>query len=145
MKIIIEEPSSNEEDQIIIRCKELDERLLNLIYGLKMYDKKLIGILNGNTHFIDPSQIFYFEAVENKVFIYCKDAVFESKQKLYEIEKLYTNTNFFRASKSIILNISKIAHVSTAFNGRLETTLKNGEKVIISRQYVPELKKKLGL
>lgn len=85
MKIIIEEPSSNEEDQIIIRCKELDERLLNLIYGLKMYDKKLIGILNGNTHFIDPSQIFYFEAVENKVFIYCKDAVFESKQKLYEI------------------------------------------------------------
>lgn len=145
MKIVIEEPFEDEEDQIIIRCKELDDKLLQLIYGVKNYNKKLIGIHNGNTHFIDPAQVYYFESVESKVFIYCKDAVYETKQKLYEIEEFHINSNFFRASKSIILNVSKIAHVSTAFNGRLETTLKNKEKVIISRQYVPELKKKLGL
>lgn len=145
MKIIIEEPQPGEEDQIIIRCNELDEKLLKLIYNIKMYQKKLAGTKDGNTCLLDPAQVYYFEAVENKVFIYCKDSYYETKQKLYEIEELYANTNFIRASKSMIVNVSKIFQVSSAFQGRLEATLKNGEKLIISRQYVPELKKKLGL
>ena len=35
--------------------------------------------------------------------------------------------------------------ISGAFGAKLEAKLKNGEKIIISRQYVPELKRKLGL
>lgn len=64
--------------------------------------------------------------------------------KLYGIEKQYENTEFFRASKSIILNITAIRCVSPAYSGRFEALLFNDEKVIISRQYVPDLKKKLG-
>jgi DNA-binding LytR/AlgR family response regulator len=37
----------------------------------------------------------------------------------------------------------KIDHVRPAFNGRFSATLFSGEEVIISRQYVPELKKRL--
>ena len=58
---------------------------------------------------------------------------------------MYAHTDFFRASKSIILNLTKIKHLSPAFNGRFEALLDNDEKVIISRQFVPELKRKLGL
>ena len=93
---------------------------------------------------IEPNDIFYFESVDNKTFIYCEKQVFESKMKLYEIGSQYENTDFFRASKSIILNLSKIKNLNPAFNGRFEALLKNNEKVIISRQFVPVLKKKLG-
>ena len=96
-------------------------------------------------HIVDSNDVFYFEAVDNKVFIYCKEKIFESKLKLYEIEQIYENGDFFRASKSTILNITKINSVSPLFYGRFEALLQNGEKVVISRQYVPVLKRKLGL
>ncbi len=145
MKIVIEECKPGEEDQITIRCRELDAHILKLVSELKMGQKKLTGIKNGVITMIEPANVYYFEGVDNKVFLYCKQNVYETKLKLYEIEEEYSNTNFFRASKSIILNVTKIKSVSPAYNGRFEALLFNGEKVVISRQYVPELKKKLGL
>lgn len=145
MKIIIEDIKDDEEESITIRCNNIDDHILQMIYGIKMNKKKAIGMYEGRIYMIDSADIYYFEAVDNKVFIYCEKKVYESKLKLYEIEKDYENTDFFRASKSIILNLSKIRNLSPAFNGRFEALLKNQEKVIISRQFVPELKKKLGL
>ncbi len=145
MKIIIEDCNPDEDDQIIIRCKEMNETILKIISELKMEQKKLTGMKEGNITVIDPANVYYFEGVDNKVFFYCKQNVYETKLKLYEIEQEYQNTNFFRASKSVILNASKIKSVSPAYSGRFEALLYNGEKVVISRQYVPELKKKLGL
>ncbi len=45
----------------------------------------------------------------------------------------------------MVLNLNKIKHLSPAFGGRFEALLENDEKVIISRQYVPGLKERLGL
>ncbi len=145
MKIIIEECNPDEEDQVIIRCKKLDDNILKLIAELKQGQKKLTGIKDGNIVMIDPAHVYYFEGVDNKVFLYCKQNVYETKLKLYEIEEEYKNTDFFRASKSVILNASKIKSISPAYSGRFEAQLFNGEVVVISRQYVPELKKKLGM
>jgi DNA-binding LytR/AlgR family response regulator len=145
MKIIIEDIGPDEEDQVIIRCRKLSDPLLKLISDMKMEDKKIAGIKDGAITMIEPKNIYYFEGVDNKVFIYCKDRVFETKIKLYEIESDFMNTNFFRASKSVILNVSKIKSISPIISGRFEALLLNGEKIVISRQYVPELKKKLGL
>lgn len=94
-------------------------------------------------HRIEPGAIYYFEAVDNKVFIYCRQRVYESKQRLYEIEAQFANSDFIRVSKSVILNIGKINSIAPAYGGRFEATLDNQEKVIISRQYVPALKEKL--
>lgn len=145
MKIIIEDINPGDEEQIIIRCKNLDDTVLKLISELKAGQKKLTGIKDGMITMIDTKNVYYFEVVDNKVFIYCKQNVYESKLKLYEIEENYENSNFFRASKSVILNITKIKSLSPAYSGRFEALLFNGEKVVISRQYVPELKKRLGL
>lgn len=145
MKITIVEPNQDEEEEVIIKCHHLDEWLVNLINHFKMQQHKLSALQNGNIYFIAPEDVYYFESVDNKVFIYCQEQVYESKFKLYELEEVYSHTDYFRASKSIILNLSKIKHLSPAFNGRFEALLLNNERIIISRQYVPELKKKLGL
>jgi DNA-binding LytR/AlgR family response regulator len=145
MKVTIEKIPPGSEPEIIVRSNEKDDSLMKLIYSINSPAKKLIGTADLRMHILDPKDIFYFESVDNKVFMYCKDKVFESKLKLYEIEEEYDNLGFFRASKSIILNISKIESVKTVFYGRFEALLQNGEKVLISRQYVSVLKKRLGL
>ncbi|MDF2802627.1 MAG: LytTR family transcriptional regulator [Anaerocolumna sp.] len=145
MKIIIEDIGPDEEEQIIIRCRKLNDTLLRLISDLKLGEKKIAGTKDGIITMLEPESIYYFEGVDNKVFIYCKEQVYETKLKLYELEEEYHTTTFFRASKSVILNVSKIKCITPAFSGRFEAVLLNGEKVVISRQYVPELKRKLGL
>lgn len=145
MKISIENIPDGSEPEIIIKCNEPDESLLQLIYSIKSSSKKLIGFTDLQMNIINQKDVFYFESVDNKVFIYCEEKVFQSRLKLYEIEMEYENGEFFRASKSTILNISKIESVSPIFYGKFEALLQNGEKVFISRQYVPVLKKKLGL
>lgn len=145
IKITIENIPDGVEPEIIIRSNDVDESLLQFIYSVQSVSRKLMGITNSQIHIINPQDVFYFESVDNKVFIYCREKVFESKLKLYEIEKLYEKSDFFRASKSTILNISKIDSIKPVFYGRFEALLQNGEKTVISRQYVPVLKKRLGL
>lgn len=77
--------------------------------------------------------------------MYLEKEVYETKLRLYELEDTFQGTDFFRASKSCILNLAKVKGLSPAFNGRFEALMRNGEKIIISRQYVPVLKQKLGL
>ncbi|GFI21850.1 transcriptional regulatory protein YpdB [Lachnospiraceae bacterium] len=145
MKITIIEPKDGEEDEIIVRCRHLDKRLMNLIYAIKTGEDKIIALRNGNYFQVVLEEIYYFEAVDNKVFLYLEKEVYETRHKLYELEELFQGTDFFRASKSYIVNLAKVKSLSPAFNGRFEALMKNGERVIISRQYVPILKGKLGL
>lgn len=145
MKITIEVPKPGEEDEIIIRCAAMDERMMNLIYSLKADQDKLTGYVEDKIVKLLPKEIYYFESVDNKVFAYTAKGTYEVHKKLYEIEAEYAHSDFLRISKSIIVNVAKIAYLKPIFNGRFEAKLKNDEKIIISRQYVLELKKKLEI
>lgn len=105
----------------------------------------ILGYQEDRISRIKISDIYYFEAVDGKVFAYCKDNVYEVKQKLYELEELCKEKHCFRASKSTILNAAKISSLHPSISGRFQALLDNGEKVVISRQYVPMLKHILGL
>ncbi len=144
MKIVMEEPPEGEEEQIIIRCRRMTPELLRALALLKAQDT-LIAYDGNEIHRLRPDGIYYIDTVDNKTFLYLKDKVYESKQKLYELENSLANSDFLRVSKSVILNLRKIKTLSPALSGRFEALLDNGEKVIISRQYMGDLKKRLGI
>lgn len=145
MRIKIEEIDKDKEEEIILRCYEVNEDILKIVSQIKTIQKGLLGYNKDGIHRLTFDDIYYFEVVDSKSFFYCKDCVYESKMKLYEFEELCRDTPFFRASKSMVLNSDKIDFVSPSFSGRFEVTLLNGEKVVVSRQYVSVLKKKMGL
>lgn len=144
MKIVILEPQDNEDEQIIFKCRRMTPELLRIIARLKAQDS--LAAYNGSDIYrIRPGDIYYIETVDNKVFFYLKEKVYESRQKLYELEESLSCYDFLRVSKSVIVNLNKIKFISPAYSGRFEASMDNGERVIISRQYVPDLKKRLGL
>lgn len=145
MKISIEEISKELEEEILIKCHEVDDEIYEIVNKLETEDLIVLGYQNNRVHRIKLGDIYYFEAVDGKVFSYCKDKVFEVKQKLYELEALCKEKNCFRASKSTILNIAKISSIYPSISGRFEAVLDNGERAVVSRQYVPVLKNMLGL
>lgn len=145
MKITIETLPAGAEEEIVIRTDDLDEDMLQLIYALKARRSRLAGYAHDGIVRLDPAQVYYFEAVDNKVCACCEHEVYDVHRKLYELEELLAYSDFVRISKAMIVNVAKIQKVIPLFNSRLEAVLLNGEKVVISRQYVPALKQKLGL
>lgn len=146
MKIKIESIEAQEEEEIIIRSNHIDEKILSLIQTIKNQREKLSGVLqDGSIKLLNPEDILYFESVDNKVFAYTFDQVYEIKLKLYEIEEKFQHTDLVRISKSMILNLSKASKFIPSFGSRIEVLLINQEKVIISRQYVSNVKKILGI
>ncbi len=145
MKVTIIDAGPEEEEEIVIKCRFLNDEMVTLINQFKQGGRKLTVYRDGKMFFLEPKEVFYFESVDQKVFAYCNTQVFQVKSKLYELMEELPERDFIRASKSFILNLNKIESISPAFGGRYEALLKNGEKVIISRQYVGLLKEKLGV
>ena len=147
MKITILDKEPGEEDEVIVKCGYLDESLSNLLNRLKQNGakQKMAFYKNSKIVLLEPNDILYFESVDDKVFAYTKESVYECKSKLYALEEELSKTDFFRASKGQIVNVNKIKSLAPAFNGRFEALLENDYKIIISRIYVPELKKFLGV
>lgn len=126
-----------------LHCHPQDiEKVTNIVLSL---EEKISVKKDGKTYLLEPKVILYFEAVENKIFVYTEEEVYETNWKLYELEKRFDESSFFRCSKSMILNIEWIEKVAPGFNGRFEASLLNNEKVIISRQYAKVLKQKLQI
>ena len=145
MKISIQEIPVSEEEEVVIKCHEINDDVLALLNKLKISERQVIGIYQGEMHRIPIKEVYYFETVDNKSFLYCQEKVYESKLKLYEFEEAVVGSGFLRVSKSTVANAMKIAHVKPSFSGRFEANMENGEKIVVSRQYVPDLKKYLGI
>ncbi len=147
MKITILEPGPDEEDELIVKIRDLDEDTLKLIKRIKDGDNRdsIAAYKDDNIVMLPLKDILYFDSVDNRVFAYTKDKTFEVRRKLFELEEDYTRTSFLRISKNAIVNIRQIERLIPEFNGRYEARLKNGESIMISRGYVPMLKRKLGI
>ena len=145
MKITIVDKQPDEEDEILVKCSTLDDSIVKLLNSFKSGKGKLVFYKDEKIVLFEPKDIFYFESVDDRVFAYTKDAVYESKEKLYQLEQELPSHDFMRANKAVILNLNKVQSLSPAFGGRFEAVLKNECKIIISRMYVAALKEMLGL
>ena len=126
-----------------IRCHEISDEVREIVAFVKSRQGQLTGTADDRMYEIAVSDIFYIESVNNKTFIYCKNREYETKQKLYELEEILREKHFLRVSKSVLLNLMKVSSIKPALNSRFTAVLFSGEQVIISRKYVPELKKAL--
>lgn len=144
MKVDFRIVSSPEQEEAIIKAVRKTEDIQNAIYLLENGDSNIVVSKDDNKYLCRMEDIYYAESVDKKTFIYTKAECYQSKRRLYELEE-ELNANFLRCSKSMIVNIRKIKTVKSDLNGRMNAELLNGEKIVISRSYVKDLKKRLGL
>ena len=123
-----------------IRCHEVTEEIKEIVSFVKTRQGRLTGLQEDRQFEVPVSEVCYIEAVDNKVFLYTVKQVYETRQKLYELEELLKEKYFLRVSKSLLLNLMKVRAIKPALNGRFTAVLQSGEEIIISRKYVPELK-----
>ena len=144
MKVDIQKVNSYEEEQAVIRAVQVTENIQTAIHALENSSLAITARSNGKTLFCPIDKIYYIESVDKRSFVYTRDDCLEVQYRLYELENTLSR-NFFRAAKAMIINMRKIKSVRAELNGRMTAELLNGERVIIARTYVKELKERLGL
>lgn len=145
MKVTVEEIPGLGRTEVTVRCERLDERVSRLLELLRLSDARLVGEKEGQTHVLEEDQVLYIDTVDRGTFLYTADGVYESRLRLYELEEQLGPRDFLRVSKSAIVNFGRVKSLRPDFGGRLLLTMSNGEVVVANRQYVPAIKKKLGL
>lgn len=145
MQINIEIQEDITDTIVTIRCKKRDAFVERLIAALQMIDKQIMVMHEGNITALNLEEILYIESVDRKCFLYTADKVYESCNKLYELEQQLAQYFFVRINKSCIVNLKNINSIKTYINRRLLITLSNEEQLIVSRQYADEIKVLLGV
>lgn len=145
MKIRIEH-APLEENEVIIRCTQLDDEMLRVLSLLRSGMQKLL-VWNEHREMLplSVSKVVYCETVEEKTFVYTHDGIYQTALSLAELEDRWGDLGLFRAGKSSVVNLHEIQKLKNCGSGRIEALLTTGEKMVISRRYAPILRERLGL
>ena len=96
-------------------------------------------------HKVPLDNILFFESEGRKTMAVMKSGRYEIKKTLSELEELYVDHNFFRASKSALINLSKVVSVTSDVDRTLLATLTGKLTVRVSRKNANEFKEKVNL
>ena len=143
MRVTVERIGREKEEQVLIQCHEVTESIREIERFVKLRQEKLEGYDADRMYCIPLSDVYYAEAVDNRLYIYTEKNVYELKMKLYAFEENYCSGEFFRCSRTAVVNLMRGSYLRPGLNGRLSARLTNGEDIIISRKYVNALKARL--
>lgn len=141
MKYTIKHVSQGEEEVILKYCSITPEveRILKILNGEQ---EKLTGWKEKTLVLLELNKILYIESVDGKTFAYTEEDVFRLDETLNRLEQTLS-ANFFRCSKSMILNIDKVESLRSLPSNRIDAAMCNGEHIMISRTYASDFRKRL--
>jgi DNA-binding LytR/AlgR family response regulator len=145
MKIKYEIDDLLKEDEIIIKVKRLTPELLELqnAFDSKPVDS-LFGVKEGKTFPIKINAIERIYSHNRKTILLSNGNEYETKKTLTELENSLGNM-FVRISKGVIANTKQVRSIETEFSGNFTLFFLSGNKDILSRNYVKDFRKAIGL
>lgn len=143
------DPSLKPDDlKIIVNAPAKTEKVNNLINYLKRFDQQYSALIPVKTQdrifTIKQADLIKIEVTKNTLFFYTKDTVIQTNGRLYQVlTKL--NQNFVQVSKHGIINLDYLVALEAGFTGNMIAKLSLNQRADVSRKYLPELERKLGL
>ena len=129
---------------VIIEYPKWESAVERLVQKIESINVRFQGRLEDKAVSIDASDVYYLENVERKVFLYAKEQVYRYDGNMAELEGKLAGTEFVRISRTCIMNAEHLRELKQIKNSHLEAVLDNGEKLIVFRKYLQDVKKLFG-
>lgn len=142
MKYTIQQITEGE-DEVILRYHSMNPEVNRILSFLNGRQSRITGWKEKTLVVLDADHILYIESVDGRTFAYTEQDVFHMDDTLNKLEAVLSGINFFRCSKSMILNIDKVESLRSLPSNRIDAAMCNGEHIIISRKYASEFRKRL--
>ena len=124
--------------EVILRAPSIDDEVVSVRRAIEcaLASSGEIALKSAAGEIFVPfSEIFFFEASSDKVYAHIKDDCLVCQMTLIQLSNLLPST-FCRASKSVIINTSKIRSMTRYATGIGEAAFNGSEKTVyISRMY----------
>jgi DNA-binding LytR/AlgR family response regulator len=146
LKIFVKDKQNISETEVEIRCRERNEEVERILESVRSLEDTLMGEKeNGDKTPVYISKVLYFEAVDRNVFAYTTSDFFKVRYTLTDLEENLEKRYFVRISKSLIVNLRAVKKISPEDARRLKLQLRNEEWVVVSRNYVGDFKRSIGM
>jgi DNA-binding LytR/AlgR family response regulator len=146
MRIRIEVDDSLEENEVLIRCRQMDEsvrRLSRLISEQSKPGGSMVFYKNNQEYYFPPERVLFFETGGERVFAHTASDAYLVKHRLCDLEEMLPRF-FVRAAKSAIVNIRQIYSITRSLTSASLITFNGSHKqVYASRYYYKELQRRL--
>lgn len=126
---------------VIVEYPEWNSSVERLIDKISKADLTFTGKADDRTVSIGISDIYYIENVERKIFLYTDKEVFRYDRSMTDIESVVSGTELVRISRTCIMNTAHLKEIRQIRNSHLEAVMDNDEKLIVSRKYLPDIKR----
>ena len=144
LKVELKISTEVKEPYAVIYSDSLTDEIASAVMYLENTGKIITGEDNGRIAVLQPSEIYMVRVENERTVIYGENKKFLSPKRLYQLEEQLGN-GFMKISKSTVINLSHIKCVEPSFKGMMSLVMKNGLKDWISRKYLPDFKKYLGI
>lgn len=145
MKAEIKISQDVKEPYAVIYTNEVNTEISRIIMLLENSDNNIVTVTeNGRIIVLTANDIYMIRVENEKAIIYCKTQKYTSTKRLCEFEVIL-GKDFMRISKFTLINLKYLDCVEPSFGGVMLLILKNGCRDYISRKYLPDFKKYLGL
>ena len=143
MDVSITPVGADQPELVDIRCHKVTDEVREIATFVRIRQGKLYGRSDQGQTEVAVVDVLYIESVDERTFLYTAGGVFQTSGPLYEFEERLRRKRFLRVSKSTIVNLMKVRAIKPALNGRFLAAMSNGEQVMVSRKYAPDLKRVL--
>ena len=125
---------------VIVEYPEYTRSTADLIKRINDLDIRFCANDDGKQIKVDLADICYMENVDRKLFIYTEKDVYRYESTMAEALKLTAGTDMVRISRTCLMNTEHLKEIRQIRNSHLEAVLDNGEKLIVSRKYLKDIK-----
>ena len=145
MKVNIDISAEYKEPFAVIHTDKVTDEIQRVIDVLGTSETPITALQNEEDIVVlQPKDIFMVRVEDGDTIIYGARNKYRSRKRLYELSE-QLGKQFMQISKTTLINLSYMDSIEPGFSGTLLLKLKNGNKDYVSRKYLPEFKKYLGL
>lgn len=145
MKVTVELSEKYKEPYAVIYTDRMTDSIQRMMDAIGLEDTLITAYQNEtNIVILQPKDIYMIRIEDKDTIIYGAKEKYRSRKRLYELGDLL-GKQFMQISKSTLVNLSYMDSIEPGFAGTLLLKMKNGSKDYVSRKYLPEFKKYLGL
>lgn len=145
MKVSIDISAEYKEPFAVIHTNKVTNEIQRIVDVLGTNETPITALQNEEDIVVlQPKEIYMVRVEEGDTIIYGAKQRYRSRKRLYELAQ-QLGSQFMQISKTTLINLSYMDSIEPGFSGTLLLKLKNGDKDYVSRKYLPEFKKYLGI
>lgn len=138
-----------DEVQVLVQSPEKNKEVQELLDYLSVFGQEEVTVLpiktNDRIEMLRVEDLVYADVEGTSLILETMKGRFLTNERLYKFAQRLNNPDFIQVSKHALLNINHLEALEASFSGNMLAILTGKRKLDVSRRYLVNLEKRLGL